>query len=85
MELRKREEQANKNWGENEGHVRVKQSIYKVNLHSGILLYKHKLAYHAHEDVKFIMEITQKFKDAMTRQANEAVRIYSRPVHERAQ
>ena len=28
------------------------------------------------------MEITQKFKDALTRQANEAVRIYSRPPHE---
>ena len=25
------------------------------------------------------MEITQKFRDALTRQANEAVRIYSRP------
>ena len=28
------------------------------------------------------MEITGKFKDALTRQANEAVRIYSRPSHE---
>ena len=28
------------------------------------------------------MEITKKFKDALTRQANEAVRIYSRPGHE---
>ena len=28
------------------------------------------------------MEITQKFKDALSRQANEAVRIYSRPDHE---
>ena len=45
-------------------------------------LYKHKLTDHAHENVKFKMEITQKFRDAMTRQANEAVRIYSRPAHE---
>ena len=28
------------------------------------------------------MEITHKFKDALSRQANEAVRIYSRPDHE---
>ena len=28
------------------------------------------------------MEITGKFKDALTRQANEAVRIASRPEHE---
>ena len=28
------------------------------------------------------MEITKKFKDALTRQANEAVRIYSRLGHE---
>ena len=37
---------------------------------------------HQEENVKFRMEITQKFKDAMTRQANEAVRIFSRPSHE---
>ena len=37
---------------------------------------------HQDENVKFQMEITQKFKDAMTRQANEAVRIFSRPSHE---
>ena len=39
------------------------------------VLYKHKLTDHRNEDVKFRMEITQKFKDAMIRQANEAVRI----------
>ena len=37
---------------------------------------------HKGEEAKFRMEITQKFKDALTRQANEAVRIYSRPSHE---
>ena len=37
---------------------------------------------HNGEEAKFRMEITQKFKDALTRQANEAVRIYSRPSHE---
>ena len=45
-------------------------------------LYKHKVSDHTNEDVKFKMEITKKFKDALTRQANEAVRIYSRPSHE---
>ena len=42
-------------------------------------LYKHIKNAHNSEEVKFKMEITQKFKDALTRQANEAVRIYSRP------
>ena len=45
-------------------------------------LYKHKLSDHPNEPVKFKMEITKKFKDALTRQTNEAVRIYSRPSHE---
>ena len=34
---------------------------------------------HENEEVKFEMEITQKFRDALSRQANEAVRIFSRP------
>ena len=46
------------------------------------VLYKHKISDHPHEDVKFKMEITKKFKDALTRQANEAVRIFNRPSHE---
>ena len=46
------------------------------------VLYKHKLSDHQNENVKFQMEITQKFRDALTRQANEAVRIFSRPGHE---
>ena len=37
---------------------------------------------HRHEDVKFKMEISKKFKDALTRQANEAVRIHNRPEYE---
>ena len=39
-------------------------------------LYKH--LEHKGETVKFKMEITQNFKDALTRQANESVRISSR-------
>ena len=46
------------------------------------VLFKHKMSEHKTENVKFQMEITQKFKDALTRQANEAVRIFSRPDHE---
>ena len=45
-------------------------------------LYKHAKNVHDGEGVKFKMEITKKFRDALTRQANEAVRIYSRPGHE---
>ena len=41
-------------------------------------LYKHIESDHKHEHVKFKMEITQKFQDALSRQANEAVRIYNR-------
>ena len=46
------------------------------------VLYKHKLTDHKDETVKFKMEITGKFKDSLTRQANEAVRIFSRPSEE---
>ena len=42
-------------------------------------IYKHKLVEHKYEDPSFKMEITGKFRDALTRQANEAVRIYARP------
>ena len=37
---------------------------------------------HPHENVKFRMEITGQFRDALTRQANEGVRIYTRPAQE---
>jgi hypothetical protein len=46
------------------------------------VLFKHKMSDHKHENVKFQMQITKKFKDALTRQADEAVRIYSRPASE---
>ena len=46
------------------------------------VLYKHKMSDHLNENVKFQMEITSKFTDALTRQANEAVRIFRRPSHE---
>ena len=40
------------------------------------------MAAHKNEKVKFNMEITGHFKDALTRQANEAVRISNRPSQE---
>ena len=42
------------------------------------VLYKHKMLEHINEDVEFNLEITGKFRDALTRQANESVRIYNR-------
>ena len=44
------------------------------------VLFKHKMAAHQYENVKFKMEITGQFKDALTCQANEAVR--NTPNHE---
>ena len=45
---------------------------------SDSVLYKHKLTEHPNEEVKFKFEVTDRFKDALTRQANEALRIASR-------
>ena len=42
------------------------------------VLYKHQLTEHENEEVEFKMEITGIFKDALSRQAEEAVRIQSR-------
>ena len=40
------------------------------------MLYKHKILKHPEEEnISFKMEITGLFEDALTRQANEAVRI----------
>ena len=43
------------------------------------VIFKHKMAAQQHEQVKFRMEITDTFKNAFTRQANEAVQISNRP------
>ena len=43
------------------------------------VLYKHQLLDHRNEEnVEYELEITGVFKDALSRQANESVRIYSR-------
>ena len=46
------------------------------------VLFKHKMSAHQNEHVKFKMEITGQFKDALTRQANEAVRISNTANHQ---
>ena len=46
------------------------------------VLHKHKTLDNVDENVEFGLEITGIFKDALTRQANKAVRISSRPTHE---
>ena len=56
-------------------------SSYKQK-HDDSVLYKHKELEHADEDVEYSMKITGVFKDALTRQADEAVRIFSRKNHE---
>ena len=45
-------------------------------------LFKHKQNDHNHEDMQYRMEITKQFRDPLTRQANEAVRIGSRTKNE---
>ena len=48
------------------------------NKKSDSVLYKHKMLEHINEEVEFGLEITGKFQDVLTRQANESVRIYNR-------
>ena len=63
------------------GRVRGIEHIRGLkNENNDNVLYKHKILEHGDkEHVKFKMEVTRVFKDALTRQANEAVRISSRP------
>ena len=44
----------------------------------GLNRVKHKVAEHQNEEMKIKMKITGRFKDPLTRQANEAVRINHR-------
>ena len=48
------------------------------NKNSSSVLYKHKALDHINKDVEFGLEITGGFKDALTRQANQSIRIYNR-------
>ena len=46
------------------------------------VLYKHKVNDHVNEEMKFSMKITRRYRDPLSRQANEAVRISNRPKEE---
>ena len=52
------------------------------NQESKSVLFKQKTMDHKDEKVEFGLEITGVFKDALTRQANEAIRIYKRNASE---
>ena len=54
---------------------------WKFSKNTGVL-YKHKQNDHQNEEMKISMKITKKFKDPLTRQANEAVRINNRKDNE---
>jgi hypothetical protein len=48
-----------------------------LNQNSYSVLYKHNLSDHGDEEITIAMELTGTFKDALIRQADEAVRIKS--------
>ena len=59
--------------------IRAREHITALNhKKSDSVLWKHKLTEHPTEEVKFKFEVKNRFKDALTRQANEAARIASR-------
>ena len=71
--------------GETARSARMRGAEHLSNFRSGrtdSALYKHKQSDHMEEEMKFKMEITKKFRDPLTRQANEAIRISSRRKNE---
>ena len=67
--------------GETSRSIRVRSSEHLRafnNKKSDSVLYKHKQLEHVDEEVEYGLEVTGLFKDALTRQANESVRIYNR-------
>ena len=71
--------------GETSRSIRIR-SIEHIrafnNKKADSVLYKHKQMAHIDENVEYGLEITGIFKDPLTRQANESVRIYSRKCSE---
>ena len=63
--------------GETSRSIRIR-SMEHINSYKTSVLFKHKTMDHIDENVEFGLEITGVFKDALTRQANEAIRIYRR-------
>ena len=71
--------------GETSRSIRVRSLEHirsYTNKKSNSVLYKHKTLDHINENVEFGLEITGIFKDALTRQANESIRIYNRHASE---
>ena len=67
--------------GETSRSIRIRSMEHIAalkNKKSSSVLHKHKTLAHIDEEVEFGLEITGIFKDALTRQANESVRIYKR-------
>ena len=71
--------------GETARSARTRGAEHMRDFNKGKLdsaMYKHKQNEHEGEEIKYRMEITKKFRDPLTRQANEAVRITSRKKNE---
>ena len=71
--------------GESSRHAKVRGEEHLrgfKNKKEGNPLYKHKLIDHPEEDVEFNMQVLKKFKDPLTRLANEGVRIKERKPEE---
>ena len=67
--------------GESSRSARIRSKEHKAaykNEKADSVLFKHKMSDHNDEKVKFKFEITDKFKYALTRQADESVRINMR-------
>ena len=67
--------------GESSRSARVRGAEHMADLNNKrpkSVLLKHKVAEHQNEEMKIKMKITGRFKDPLTRQANEAVRINHR-------
>ena len=71
--------------GETSQSARIRGAEHARNLKNrnpNSALFKHKQSEHKDEEMYFKMEITKKFKDPLSRQADEAVRISNRSTNE---
>ena len=63
--------------------IRGAEHLYHLRKNNpGSAFYKHKENEHRNEEMKISMKITKKFRDPLTRQANEVVRIENRNKNE---
>ena len=71
--------------GESSRSIRIRSKEHVAGYRNKQLnnfLYKHKTLEHYDEEVEYKLEITGIFRDALSRQANESIRIYKRPESE---